>query len=225
MPGLKPGTHLVDPRVDRRGRGGNHRRVFRRAPHEVGDAPKAGGHDIGIPVADKPRYSRLEVSWNVWNMTSLDSILFGTARAAIVDRFILKRIPPLDPVSFTAQCQRPALVAGGRSLLRAAFSLLTTYGAADPRRSKMQTLVELPPTASSASGDAGAGKEDRLNPVRHGTCLAVANLPISPLPLGEAGHRPGEGAPESLEDAGAPSPGPLPEGEGEGGSNCRSEQE
>ncbi|MEI7781477.1 MAG: hypothetical protein WCJ18_06080, partial [Planctomycetota bacterium] len=34
----------------------------------------------------------------------------------------------------------------------AQFSPLTTYGAADPRRSKMQTLVELPPTASAASG-------------------------------------------------------------------------
>jgi hypothetical protein len=30
----------------------------------------------------------------------------------------------------------------------AQFSPLTTYGAADLRRSKMQTLVELPPTAS-----------------------------------------------------------------------------
>ncbi|MEI8229194.1 MAG: hypothetical protein WCH77_13165, partial [Planctomycetota bacterium] len=30
----------------------------------------------------------------------------------------------------------------------AQFSPLTTYGAADPRKSKMQTLVELPPTAS-----------------------------------------------------------------------------
>ena len=49
-------------------------------------------------------------------------------------------------------CFPPALVAGGRSLLRAAFSPLTTYGAADPRRSKMQTLVELPPTDSSVSG-------------------------------------------------------------------------
>jgi hypothetical protein len=34
----------------------------------------------------------------------------------------------------------------------AQFSPLTTYGAADLRRSKMQTLVELPPTDSSVSG-------------------------------------------------------------------------
>ena len=34
----------------------------------------------------------------------------------------------------------------------AQFSPLTTYGATDPRRSKMQTLVELPPTASPAGG-------------------------------------------------------------------------
>jgi len=57
--------------------------------------------------------------------------------------------------------------------------------------------------------------EDRLNGVRHDPCLAVANLRNLPLPLGEAGRRPGEGAPESLKDAGAPSPSPLPEGEGE----------
>ena len=49
-------------------------------------------------------------------------------------------------------CRHAALFAGGRSLLRAAFSPLTTYGAADPRRSKMQTLVELPPTDSSVIG-------------------------------------------------------------------------
>jgi hypothetical protein len=51
-------------------------------------------------------------------------------------------------------CREPALVAGGRSLLRDAFSPLTTYGAADLRRSKLHTLVELQPTGSSASGAA-----------------------------------------------------------------------
>jgi hypothetical protein len=55
-------------------------------------------------------------------------------------------------LSLLGMCFPPALVAGGRSLLRAAFSPLSTYGAAGPRRSKMQTLVELPPTDSSVSG-------------------------------------------------------------------------
>jgi hypothetical protein len=44
------------------------------------------------------------------------------------------------------------LVGGGRTLLHAAFSPLRTCGAADLRRSKMQTLVELQPTASPARG-------------------------------------------------------------------------
>jgi hypothetical protein len=39
-------------------------------------------------------------------------------------------------------------LAGGKSLLRAAISPLTTYGAADLRRSKLHTLVELSPTRS-----------------------------------------------------------------------------
>ena len=98
------------------------------------------------------------------------AIPFGTACAANVDRFILKRIPSLHPVSFRAQCEQPALVAGGRSLLRDAFSPLTTCGAADLRRSKLHTLVELQPTASSASGVAGAEKYDLPNPVWHKIC-------------------------------------------------------
>ena len=39
-------------------------------------------------------------------------------------------------------------------------------------------------------------------------------LPIRPFPPGEVGRRPGEGAPESQEDAGAPSPQPSPGGRG-----------
>jgi hypothetical protein len=54
-------------------------------------------------------------------------------------------------------CRKPALVAGGRSLLRDAFSPLTTYGAADLRRSKLHTLVELQPTGSSASCQSRTG--------------------------------------------------------------------
>ena len=59
---------------------------------------------------------------------------------------------PACPIRWPRICFPPALVAGGRSLLHAAFSPLTTCRDADPSRSKMQTLVELPPTDSSVSG-------------------------------------------------------------------------
>jgi hypothetical protein len=63
MPRLQPGKHLVDPCVDRGAGRGNHRRIFRRTPDEVGDAAEAGGHDVGIPLAENADEVAPEASW------------------------------------------------------------------------------------------------------------------------------------------------------------------
>jgi hypothetical protein len=75
---------------------------------------------------------------------------------------------PCLVLALPSLCRYPALVAGGRSLLRATFSPLTTCGAADLRRSKMQTLVELQPTASPAGDSHNAFPERRADPHERG---------------------------------------------------------